>query len=220
MDELPAGIGLCQSCQDLLCRTPTATCRRCGARVPEIPGNAESCPNCVEHRLRFDRTLSYGVYEGLLRELVLQMKSDATQQISTALGRVLAEHFREQLAEIQPDAVVPIPMHNWRKLTRPSNPVARLAETVASSLSLPLQPKLLKWQKSTSAQLGLSQPGRFRNVQGALAVSPGYKLDAPTLVIVDDVLTTGATCSEAARVLKRAGAVEVIVLVLGRTPVG
>lgn len=220
MDCLPAGIGICRHCQELFPQTTWATCLRCAARVPELPGNSETCPHCLEHKLRFDQTLSIGNYEGLLRDLILQMKDEPTGQIATALGKMLVEQFREQLAELQPDAIVPIPMHNWRKLSRPSNPVTRLAETVGSGLRVSVKPKLLKWQKSTTAQLGLSQPGRFRNIQGALAVSSGYTLDAPTLVVVDDVITTGATCSEAARVLKRAGAKRVVVLVLGRTPLG
>ena len=76
MDALDDGIAICQPCQDLLPQSAWATCGRCAARVPEIPGDSETCSHCEEHRLRFDRTLCIGNYEGVLRDLVLQMKED------------------------------------------------------------------------------------------------------------------------------------------------
>jgi predicted amidophosphoribosyltransferase len=77
---------------------------------------------------------------------------------------------------------------------------------------------MLQVRRNIPPQIGLSRPGRFRNVAGEMALRPGYSLQAAHVLVVDDILTTGATASEAARVLKRAGAARVSVFVLARTP--
>jgi predicted amidophosphoribosyltransferase len=147
------------------------------------------------------------------------MKEDATDRLAGAFGKLIALRFGKTIRELEPDAVVPIPMHVWRRLSRRANPPVSLAATIGRQLGLPVETNLLSWQRDTSAQLGLSQQGRFRNMRDVMRVRPGYRLDAPRLLLVDDILTTGATCSEAARVLKRSGAAEVSVVVVGRTPI-
>ena len=134
-----------------------------------------------------------------------------------AFGELIALQFAETIRELEPDAIVQIPMHVWRRLSRRANPPVSLAATIGRQLGLPVEPNLLRWRRDTSAQLGLSQPGRFRNMRGVMQIRAGYRLDTPRLLLVDDILTTGATCSEAARVLKRSGAAEVNVVVVGRT---
>ena len=169
-------------------------------------------------RFAFDRTFSLGAYDGLLRDLVLQMKEDATGRLAGALGKLLAQQFAGEIRQFRPDAVVPIPMHVWRRLSRRANPPVSLATALTRRLGLAVEPNLLCWQRDTSTQLGLSQQGRFRNMRNVMRIRSGYQLDAPRILLVDDILTTGATCSEAARVLKKNGAAEVSVAVVGRTP--
>ena len=217
MMELPSGISFCNSCYKRIVNRSNPVCLRCGARVPAIPGPSESCPNCVSNRLKFDRTFFLGSYERELRDLILQMKDDQSRQIVVALGRALARECKSELVSIAPEAVVPIPMHPWRSFTRGTDAVRALAEVVAAELGLPCHKDLLAWKRNSSAQLGLSKPGRFRNVQGAMQIRTGYQLDAARMIVVDDILTTGATCSEAARILKRGGASHTTVIVLGRT---
>jgi predicted amidophosphoribosyltransferase len=147
------------------------------------------------------------------------MKDDASGRLANMFGRLIAQQFAEAIREFKPDAVAPIPMHVWRRLSRRANPPVSLAAAIGRRLGLPVEPNLLHWQRDTSAQVGLSRQGRFRNMRGVMRVRPGYRLDAPRLLLVDDILTTGATCSEAARVLKRSGAAEVAVVVVGRTTI-
>jgi ComF family protein len=219
MGELVDDIVMCTACREALPPLGGATCERCAARVPEIPGDVAVCYLCQKHKIRFDRTLALGTYDGLLRDLVLRMKDDASGRLAGAFGRLIAQQFAEAIREFEPDAVVPIPMHVWRRLSRRANPPVSLAEALGRRLGLPVEPNMLHWQRDTSAQVGLSRQGRFRNMRGVMRVRPGYRLDAPRLLLVDDILTTGATCSEAARVLKKAGAAEVAVAVVGRTSI-
>ncbi len=218
MGELVDDVAMCITCRDALPRIVWATCQRCAARVPEIPGCVSDCKHCRDHKIQFDRTFALGAYDGLLRDLVLEMKNDATGRLANAFGELIALQFAETIRELEPDAIVPIPMHVWRRLSRRANPPVSLAATIGRQLGLPVEPNMLRWRRGTSAQLGLSQQGRFRNMRGVMHVRAGYRLDAPRLLLVDDILTTGATCSEAARVLKRSGAAEVTVVVVGRTP--
>jgi len=219
MAELADDIALCTACRNALPKIAWSTCERCAARVPEIPGDVPICKCCRDHKIRFDRTQALGVYDGLLRDLVLRMKADATGRLADAFGKLIAVRFADTIREFEPDAVVPIPMHVWRRLSRRANPPVSLAMSIGRRLGIPVEPNLLCWQRDTSAQLGLSQQGRFRNMRNVMCVRPSYRLDAPRLLLVDDILTTGATCSEAARVLKKSGASEIAVAVVGRTPI-
>jgi ComF family protein len=217
MEELPESVSLCGHCRDSLPRITWATCERCAARVPEIPGPTSDCKHCRDHKIQFDRTLPLGAYEGSLRDLVLRMKNDASGKLAHAFGRLIAAELGPALRAVRPDVIVPIPMHTWRRFSRRADPPVRLASAMSRPLGLGVEAKLLRWARDASAQVGLSQRGRFRNMRGVLQVRRGYRLDAPHVLLVDDIFTTGATASEAARALKQAGAAQVTVVVVGRT---
>lgn len=217
LEEEPDGIALCEHCRQSLPRLHWATCQRCAARVPEIPGATPDCKHCRDHKLQFDRTLTLGPYDGVIRDLVLEMKDDVTGRFAFVLGKLIAKEFEEALRALEPDVIVAIPMHPWRRLSRRADPPTSLAETLGRELGARVEPSLLQWRRDAAAQVGLSQRGRFRNMRGVLQVRHDFQLDAPRVLLVDDIMTTGATCSEAARALKRAGAAEVTVVVVGRT---
>jgi ComF family protein len=217
LERLPDDVALCKECREALPRTTWATCVRCAARVPEIPGSTPDCKHCRDHKIQFDQTWALGAYDGLLRDLVLEMKEDASGRVAKAFGKLIALRWGAEIGAFQPDSIVPIPMHAWRRWSRRANPAAALAASLGHQLGLGVEAKLLQWRRDASAQVGLSQRGRFRNMRGVMQVRRGYRLDAPRVLVVDDILTTGATCSEAARALKRAGAAQVTVAVVGRT---
>lgn len=217
LEELPGGVAVCDVCREALPRITWATCVRCAARVPEIPGSTPDCKHCRDHKIQFDQTLALGAYDGLLRDLVLEMKEDASGRLAKVFGELIALRWGKVTRALKPDVVVPIPMHAWRRLSRRANPAAALAASLGRQLGLGVEAKLLQWRRDASAQVGLSQQGRFRNMRGVMQVRRGYRLDAPRVLVVDDILTTGATCSEAARALKQAGAVQVTVAIVGRT---
>ncbi|TWU29449.1 DNA utilization protein GntX [Bythopirellula polymerisocia] len=177
----------------------------------------ETCPRCETDKLHFDNTFALGPYEGLLRDLVLRMKNERSEKLGRLFACLLEERWGEKLQSLPIDAVVPIPMTPLRRLIRGTNPPEVVARKIASSMGWLHLPHLLTRRRNSLPQHGLSRPGRFRNIRGGLSVPRGYHLEFPHILLVDDVLTTGATCSEAARTLKRRGASLVTVLVVGRT---
>jgi predicted amidophosphoribosyltransferase len=118
---------------------------------------------------------------------------------------------------VRADVVVPVPMHWRRRLVRGTNSAAVLAEILASRLRAPLAAGLLRRRKYTKPQFECTPPQRWDNVRRAFSVASGYHLDDAHVVLVDDILTTGATCSEAARELRRCGAMCVTVVVAARS---
>ena len=210
-------IAYCFDCRAMMQRGDWPVCQRCASRVPRFPGEIMECGHCRDQKLWFDRTISFGDYDDLLRDQCLAMKTDRSERIAHALGRLIARHLKAQLEGCGPDAIVPQPMHFWRRVQRGTNPPAALGAAIGAELGLPVYPDLLSRLRNTQPQVGLSNPARFRNVRNELQVNASYHFEAPHVLLVDDILTTGATCSEAARVLKRAGAAKVTVLVAART---
>jgi predicted amidophosphoribosyltransferase len=166
--------------------------------------------------LWFDETAALGHYDGRLRDLVLRMKRAEGDALSLAMGRLLFVQRASRLAEIGADVVAPIPLHWRRRLVHRTNSAAVLAEVLAGRLRVPLAERLLRRSRSTVPQFDLTPPERWKNVRGAFSVRGGYHLRKAHVLLVDDVLTTGATCSEAAKALRKAGAERITVAVIAR----
>lgn len=207
----------CADCRQEMQSGDWPVCRRCASRVPKFPGTVDECGHCRDQKFWFDRTLAFGDYDELLRDQCLAMKTDRSERLAQSMGRLVAQTLADELRRDRPDAIVPIPMHTWRRLARGTNSPSALAAALARELKIPAYPQLLRRPRDTQPQIGLSNPARFRNIRGQIEVTASYDLAAPHVLLVDDILTTGATCSEAARVLKRAGAAKVTVLVVART---
>jgi ComF family protein len=186
--------------------------------VAEGPTERATCPKCHQFRLQFDATWPLGAYEGELREAVLRTKRLAHESLSVALGQLLAQRRSAELARFQPDVVVPIPMHWWRRTLRGVNSPEILAEQIGRRLGCSVRRRALVRCRSTRPQKDLSPHERFSNVRGAFRLRRGRpdRWQGSHVLLVDDILTTGATCSEAAGVFKRAGAAVVAVVVLAR----
>lgn len=144
------------------------------------------------------------------------MKRPSGESLSAVMGRVLAEYRRAELTCFDADLVVPIPMHWSRRIRRGTNSSEILAESVAGTLRAPLLLGVLVRRRNTLPQKDLKPRERFRNVRGAFGVKPGYDFRGLRVLLVDDILTTGATCSEAAGTLLRSGAASVAAAVLAR----
>ena len=166
----------------------------------------------------FARARSVLVYDDASRPLILGFKHGDQTHAAAAFGNWLARAGSEMLAEA--DLVVPVPLHRWRLFRRRFNQAALLGKAVARRAGVRCVPDLLVRGRATPSQGGLSRSGRQRNVKGAFAVRPKRLRDVTgaRIVLIDDVLTTGATVSECARVLLRAGAARVDVLTLARVP--
>lgn len=196
-----------------------AFCRRCGSfAVDAWDPQPDRCRGCREWtRTAIDGAVPLGRYEDRLRDAVLRMKSPAGDGLSVAIADVLWETRQDLIRGIKADVIVPIPMHRWRRLVRGATSAERLAEQLGRNWGVPVRRGMLSRRRNTLAQGGLTPDGRRRNVAGAFRAGAGYVLRGLRVVLVDDVLTTGATVNEAARVLRRAGAKSVHAVVVART---
>ena len=185
------------------CRTPFQN---------HFPLDAEGrCALCRSGLRGFDRAYCFGAYEGTLRELIHLYKYGCMRPLGKPLGRLLALALpRDQSF----DAVVAVPLHWRRQWDRGFNQSELLARSIARSWGIPLA-HAVRRRRATRAQAGLSNNRRRKNVAGAF-VARGGAVRGLRLVLVDDVMTTGATASACASVLKRAGAQSVTLLTLAR----
>jgi ComF family protein len=158
-----------------------------------------------------------GSYIAELRELCLRLKHERNAWLAAPLSELFVEARREAFAALPKDAlVVPVPLHWWRQCERGYNQSEALAESLAKKLKLPMR-RVLKRVAGTRklAELGLT--ARSEIMRDAFRARARTRLSSRTVLLVDDVLTTGATCGAAARALKQAGAAHVVVSVIART---
>lgn len=170
------------------------------------------CTACRAGLRGFDHAASFGLYEGTLRTLIHLYKYSGMTP--------LARHLGEYLNRLTPsdrkfDAVVPVPLHWRRQWERGFNQSELLARHVASSQGIPVI-KALKRARATEVQAGLASAGRRRNMAGAFRARPRADLTGKHLLLIDDVMTTGATAGACAVTLKRAGAQSVSLLTVAR----
>lgn len=206
---------LCEPCRALLGQDIVMRCRRCASAVaPTVVG--PDCPWCRKLDLRFDRAFALATYRDDLRDAVIRLKHSGQEALSTALAEMSWERNGDAVRSIGPDIVVPVPMHWWRRIVQGHNGPDLAASFWAARLRLGDYPRLLIRNRRTRPQAGLSPNERQANVRNAFSVRRGHNVRGARVLLVDDILTTGATCSEAARTLKRAGAASVAVVVVGR----
>jgi len=195
--DAPAGPDhLCPACAAELPRVPLA-CPRCGMPVV-TPG---LCADCLRRPPPFDAVIAPLVYTGPVRHLLTAFKFHGRLSHGVPLAHHLLAAIRER-GEGLPEALLPVPVHARRLRERGYNQSLELARTLAVELDLPLLPRALERVRATPPQMSLPEAARAANVRGAFAVRgplPGH------VALVDDVLTTGATAAELARLLKRQG---------------
>ncbi len=210
------GIHLCGRCSSDLTLSASLACQRCARPLPKgVHGDSNGCPNCRGKRFRFDRAYAIGVYAGLLRDAVLQLKQASGESLTLAMGQLLGEQLSRHNA-VLPSHIVAVPTHWTRRLGRKVNCSEILLESVATRIGLRSCPKLLRCRRKTSKQGTLLPHERLANVRGAYRVSTGYAINGANVLLIDDVMTTGATANEIAKILRRAGAASVEVAVVAR----
>jgi ComF family protein len=168
----------------------------------------------IAHPPAYDRARAVAHFSGSMRTLVHHLKYADRHDGQTLFGRWLADAGRELRPGI--DAIVPVPLSRLRLLLRHFNQAAVLAGALSRQTGVPMYPLLLQRTRWTTSQVGMTRAQRRRNMAGAFSV-PGRRrawLQGRSILLVDDVITTGATVEACARALKRAGAARVDVLAL------
>ncbi len=188
-------------------------CFRCGFPLPAYIGAGAVCGACAVEEPAYDRARAAIAYGQAARTMVLQLKRAGRRDGLALYARWMAQAAEPLIPES--DILVPVPLH-WRKLaTRTFNQAAWLAKALARETGLPWSPDLLLRRKP-GGQAGLTAAERRRRVQGAFRAPRPNQLAGKRILIVDDVITTGATAEACARALKRAGAANVDVVALAR----
>lgn len=214
--------GLCATCWSRLSFIAPPYCERLGIPFVYDPGPGILSMQAIADPPAYTRARAAVRYDGVARDLVHAFKYADRLDLAPLMGRWMAQAGGTLLADA--DALVPVPLH-WRRLwARRFNQAAALATVMAQASGVPLLLDVLKRTRATPQQIGLARAERARNVQGAFRVPTDRRSDVKgrRLVLVDDVLTTGATVDTCARALLRAGAGQVDVIVFARVvdPVG
>lgn len=204
----------CPGCAGQLTADPHFTCPRCTSTVGEHTDVSAGCPRCRGERLAFASAFRLGLYADVRRDVVLAMKRSAAQSLAECVGRLWARHHADRFRALGVGVVIPVPLHWWRRLRRGYNGPEALARPIAQLLGVESRPDWLRRIRATASQVNLSPTERRANVRGAFRAGRGARLAGATVLLVDDVLTTGSTASEAARALRSAGAQTVHVAVL------
>ncbi|MCW5964544.1 MAG: ComF family protein [Bryobacterales bacterium] len=167
---------------------------------------------CRTGRRGFDACFAYGDYTGELRHLIQVFKYEGVASLASPLGALM---LRGLPRHIPLDAIVPVPMHWWKRHRRGFNQAELLAGAVSRMTELPrIYP--LRRARMAATQAGLGSAERRRNAMASFALNPRRPLDGQRILLVDDVFTTGATATACARLLKKAGASYVAVLTIAR----
>jgi competence protein ComFC len=206
--------GLGKNCiRKVACILPPI-CLKCGRPQRLAAATMDRCQQCNETRYYFSEARAVGVYEGALREYLTELKYRYRPDLGKALGMLLVEWVKGHREFQKFDLIIPIPIH-WQKLmVRGYNQAELLANPLQRYLNISIKCDIIIREKVTLSQNALHKEERFNNVYQAFRVINTKPIAGKKILLVDDIFTTGATVSEASRVLMRAGAVDVKVLTL------
>lgn len=199
-----------------ICFLEAPCCAQCGFPFEYDVGEGVQCAACLVHPPRYSTARSAMVYDDASRPLVLAFKHGGKTDNLSKFAAQLRRVGRHSLADA--DYIIPVPLHTQRLIKRRYNQSALLARALAKITIVPFHSNLLHRVRATPSQGGQSAAGRKRNVQGAFSVPENGKaqIKGANIILVDDVMTTGATVEACASILLRSGAKRVDVLCLAR----
>lgn len=207
-DEQPL---LCSWCQQAL-HQPYHKCRLCAAPLPESDGEAEPvCGHCQRRPPPWQRLQVIGDYQLPYSMLIPQLKYSGQILLAPLLARLLADHLER---DDPPEAIIPVPLHWWRQWWRGFNQAEEIAITLSEITGIPCDTRLLRRTRATPQQTRLSAAQRRRNLRGAFHIQPHHYRH---VVLLDDVVTTGATAGQLTRMLHESGIEKVDVWAMCRT---
>lgn len=204
---------LCTACREQFPHLPSARCPLCSIPFATYAGSQHLCGECLLQHPTYDAVIAGGCYEGLLRDLIHRFKYRGEIRLERTLSDLLRCGLSARIPELHRPALIPIPLHPSRLRERGYNQSLLIARSLGRTFDLPVLPSPLSRVRPTAIQQTLGRADRHRNVRGAFRCLP---LDGIDVILIDDVMTSGATVGEAALMLKRAGAGRILVGALAR----
>lgn len=215
---------LCPQCAKLYTPIRSPLCRKCGRPFATRHGVDHTCPDCELHPFGFDEARAAGLFDQTLKTIIHQYKYHGRTELARPMGQMLlaALHLFYDVKAF--DLILPVPLHWFRKYRRGFNQAAVLVRQLAwlaDDQCINLKPnmvseKVLIRRRYTVSQTGLGKQQRIENLKNAFVVRNKSAVIGRHILIIDDVLTTGATTDACARTLKTAGALSVKVLTVAR----
>lgn len=198
---------ICPYCWKAVSPYEGPMCLRCGK--PLVSDISKTCGECLEDEPAFSYARSFGLYEGVLKRAISLLKFYGIKRLSRPLSDVML-HLKIPDA----DVMIPVPLHEKRLRKREFNQSALIAKYLAASQGITVMLNCLVKIRDTMPQVGLSSSERRKNIKGAFAINNRPLISGKDIVLVDDVVTTGATVRECSKVLKKAGARDIYVITL------
>jgi ComF family protein len=217
-----ANLPVCEACLESIARLDGTLCAICGELLfAQLSGggNDPVCGLCRRATPRFRKAVAFGAYRDALRELIHILKYQRVRSAASRLGQLLGQAVGKAGLAASPMLLVPVPLARRKQRTRGFNQAEEIARSFLRSQPgsrIQLEATLLTRTRETTSQTGLTRTQRQANLRGAFSVSRPEKLQGRSILLVDDVLTTGATAGECTRILLRAGAKEVFVATVAR----
>ena len=206
---------ICLNCQSLIKRNLPPFCRSCGRRLNPKACTSNICTSCIKNQMHFDRAFSPFLYEDTVRTLIHEFKYKRKDYLGEILANLMIDFIAEYSLPIDYlDLIIPIPLHKTKLREREFNQAQVLSEYIGKKFNKPVINNVLTRNRLTKTQTGMNNQERFLNAKGSFSLTDNFALEGKNILLVDDVLTTGATSSEASYVLKNAGANIVFVLTL------
>jgi len=211
-ERAQAHIALCETCYNQLNYLEN-NCIQC---AQPIIGSSEFrvCGQCIRQPPYFDQAISLFAYNTPVQQLIARLKFQKKLNLARLFGTLLSQRIQTLQNGGLPDCIVPVPLSNQRLRERSYNQAVEIARPISSALNIPMDHSLLKRIRHAPPQSSLDLKMRHKNVRNAFSVTRQNLPDH--IAIIDDVVTTGATCNELARLLKKAGVRKVVIWSIAR----
>ncbi len=206
------GYRCCPDCWDKRVLYSNDICQKCGKPSPQ----KTICIECTSTSSPLSKIRSLGEYDGILHDFIIALK----YYRNIGLAEMLLPDLRQVIenAQFNFDMIVPVPLNKIRQRQRGYNQVAVWGKLLSESLKIPLSMHVLKRERNTASQVNLSAEKRMKNVLGAFSANPD-RINGKNILLLDDVITTGATLNECAAMLKEGGAEQIFALTIARSSI-
>jgi competence protein ComFC len=212
-------VPFCEECLDSFEAPKEKKCEVCGQALgwlAQREGEPLVCRACQQKTYAFERARSYGIYDGALVRAILLLKWERMEPLGEWFAGRLADIVGREAEQLAADVVVPVPLHRDRERRRGYNQASLISKPLARKLRLPHKAVLLMRTRPRPDKQVLSLEERWESVRGAFATRPGSQVDNKRVLLVDDVMTTGATLDSCAKALMESGAKSVLGLTVAR----